>query len=637
MLTYYCTESSWPKVLNFHSVLPIINQGDPFHTWNCSIDDAIRYIDYLDTNFDIISEADYIDIQNGKGNAVGKFLITFDDGYASLHEYLKDYIRIKNIKPIIFLIAGVYSEGLKPWYISLCHLVRHSPVRILELDDIKYNLDIREERFSLYRVIENGTYESGLSKEIETNKLLETAFPIEDELSRFDEDMRFLSKTQVMELVTDGWRIGSHGFTHSPLTQVSPELLEHEIVDSKAYLEKEFGVKISSISYPNGHYNKKVTDLSSKHYVLGFTNNHISSSVNSPMHIPRMYERRIYDIHRLPKSRMGLAKSIDQYNGANSKTQKLKAITKAVFQLALSRESYSRRERGLIKGSIEHYLKLRNGVTPNKVVIEHQGLKLSNKRAFDSGPRLTILCGPQLPERATVEELCKRFIVDCVIIHNYAKKPIRVFKGEDVKYSKSSLFPHLHFHNGAQKKLLGHGSLAWFVQPLTEVYSTSDINDESVEGKVKSINSDFVFVFGTGIIKSNLLHHTVPMVNLHWGLSPYYRGSHTLRWPIFNNELEAIAITMHKLTSRLDGGGIVLQKKIKIDGSETVEEIEYKAAVEGTNMIISIIEKFNKTGTIPSTPQDLTLGRLYRSREYTKTVDATVRRLLLDGVIFKPS
>ena len=66
---------------------------------------------------------------------------------------------------------------------------------------------------------------------------------------------------------------------------------------------------------------------------------------------------------------------------------------------------------------------------------------------------------------------------------------------------------------------------------------------------------DVVLVFGTGLLKPPLID-AVPgrILNIHLGLSPYYRGAGTNFWPLVNGEPEYCGATIHYLDAGVDTG-----------------------------------------------------------------------------------
>jgi peptidoglycan/xylan/chitin deacetylase (PgdA/CDA1 family) len=61
----------------------------------------------------------------------------------------------------------------------------------------------------------------------------------------------FLQEEQLQTLLDNGWEVGSHGMTHTELTQ-NPDLVRQEILQSRLDLEDALGIKVFSFAYPFG-------------------------------------------------------------------------------------------------------------------------------------------------------------------------------------------------------------------------------------------------------------------------------------------------------------------------------------------------------------------------------------------------
>jgi phosphoribosylglycinamide formyltransferase 1 len=69
---------------------------------------------------------------------------------------------------------------------------------------------------------------------------------------------------------------------------------------------------------------------------------------------------------------------------------------------------------------------------------------------------------------------------------------------------------------------------------------------------------DVVLVFGNEILRDDVIaSFRGRLINLHLGLSPYYRGSGTNFWPLVNREPEYVGATIHYLDAGIDSGPIV--------------------------------------------------------------------------------
>lgn len=71
-----------------------------------------------------------------------------------------------------------------------------------------------------------------------------------------------LSKYQIKELQAAGFRLQAHTWSHEDLTSFSSIELEKELMDSKAWLQKEFNCEFNAICYPMGRFSKLVFEKS---------------------------------------------------------------------------------------------------------------------------------------------------------------------------------------------------------------------------------------------------------------------------------------------------------------------------------------------------------------------------------------
>ena len=83
-----------------------------------------------------------------------------------------------------------------------------------------------------------------------------------------------------------------------------------------------------------------------------------------------------------------------------------------------------------------------------------------------------------------------------------------------------------------------------------------DANSSYVYEEVKKFHPDMVFVFGSSILKDETLR-LVPsgqFLNMHLGLSPYYRGTDCNFWALYDDNPHLVGATIHMLSKGLDSG-----------------------------------------------------------------------------------
>lgn len=68
----------------------------------------------------------------------------------------------------------------------------------------------------------------------------------------------YLTENQIKELVSKGFNLGVHTWSHVDLTELSDEELEHQLIDSKKKLQEMFSMDFDTICFPMGRFSRKV-------------------------------------------------------------------------------------------------------------------------------------------------------------------------------------------------------------------------------------------------------------------------------------------------------------------------------------------------------------------------------------------
>ena len=151
--------------------------------------------------------------------------------------------------------------------------------------------------------------------------------------------------------------------------------------------------------------------------------------------------------------------------------------------------------------------------------------------------------------------------------------------------------------------------------PILEVGSAN--MDESVKW-IDDIDPDYIFVYGTGIIGKKVLSlPSLQVLNLHTGISPFYRGSSCAFWPLYYKEPLMVGSTVHKCTPEVDGGDIYGRVSVRLSGDDD-QYLAFAKSVKAGAALYSHIAKCLVNGeAVPLEKQDFSLGREYRFKDQT--------------------
>ena len=114
---------------------------------------------------------------------------------------------------------------------------------------------------------------------------------------------------------------------------------------------------------------------------------------------------------------------------------------------------------------------------------------------------------------------------------------------------------------------------------------------------LKKINPSQILVYGTSIIKGDIIHHFKrKILNLHLGLSPYYRGAGTNYFPYVNNEPEYAGTTYMYLDAGIDTGEIIHQIRPIINVTDSFHQLSNRFLISSFQTYSKIAERNLKNG-----------------------------------------
>jgi phosphoribosylglycinamide formyltransferase-1 len=125
-------------------------------------------------------------------------------------------------------------------------------------------------------------------------------------------------------------------------------------------------------------------------------------------------------------------------------------------------------------------------------------------------------------------------------------------------------------------------------------FSSREDFDRELVKIIDSYNPDLVVLSGFMRILSDIFTDNIKAINLHPSLLPKYKGSHAIQRSFESDDIEC-GVSVHHVSSELDGGKIILQRSFQKDQGETfttftdkIKAIEYEIMPDA---ILKVLEE----------------------------------------------
>lgn len=126
--------------------------------------------------------------------------------------------------------------------------------------------------------------------------------------------------------------------------------------------------------------------------------------------------------------------------------------------------------------------------------------------------------------------------------------------------TSSTMKRYFEFINNAQLQLFGN-SFVNNKKKNIKILSMilGDLNQCSMDLLSDFLKSDIYVIFGSSYIKGGLADFLVKQkaLNIHAGVSPYYRGTDCNFWALYDDNPHLVGTTIHLLSKGLDSGPIL--------------------------------------------------------------------------------
>ena len=233
--------------------------------------------------------------------------------------------------------------------------------------------------------------------------------------------------------------------------------------------------------------------------------------------------------------------------------------------------------------------------------------------------RLGILTSHDVRHRYLVNALRSRCEVAAVCYQDTGYVPADTAADSTDEATAAAVQHHFDERRRQERIYFGHDA-----EPVTDsptcgvrVVDRRTLNTPETLTFLRRRQVEAVVVYGTGMIKPPLIEPFAGrMINMHLGLSPYYRGTATNFYPLLNDEPEYVGATIHLIDPGIDTGPIVHHARPEIVADDMPHTAGCKAIQAGLNKLIQTVNEL-AAGTLQSVPQwNPPNPKLYLRKDY---------------------
>ncbi len=168
-----------------------------------------------------------------------------------------------------------------------------------------------------------------------------------------------------------------------------------------------------------------------------------------------------------------------------------------------------------------------------------------------------------------------------------------VFPGQVNDFYKKSEIMQTYFQNVILSERNIFGDIGFLPDNIrTLSIKSGDLNKLDKTQLSDALHSEVFVVFGASYIKGWLIDFLVEhrAINIHMGLSPYYRGSSCNFWALYDNNPSYVGATIHLLSKGLDSGDMLFHCVPQLHSEDSLFDFTMRSVLVAQKGLVSAVE-----------------------------------------------
>ncbi len=168
-----------------------------------------------------------------------------------------------------------------------------------------------------------------------------------------------------------------------------------------------------------------------------------------------------------------------------------------------------------------------------------------------------------------------------------------------------------------------------------------NINDPQTSSFLEAAAPEIILVSGTNLVGQALIQwasaRSIPLVNLHTGLSPYMKGGpDCTNWCLAEGAFLYIGSTVLWLDAGIDSGPILTSERAPLTGRESLLQLHEQVMEHAHDLCVRAVRALAAGQAVPRIPQErIASGRTFRAAQWDARAIRRARHALTHD--FSPS
>jgi len=167
-----------------------------------------------------------------------------------------------------------------------------------------------------------------------------------------------------------------------------------------------------------------------------------------------------------------------------------------------------------------------------------------------------------------------------------------------------------------------------------QMIARNSINSEEYVDSIGEIGPDLIVSYGCSIVKSELLdQYKDRFINVHLGLSPYYRGGGTNFWPFVNGELQYLGVTFMHINRGVDTGEVIHQIRPEIFPMDNIHSIGNRLIIKAARSMGELVRNFDRLFRPEQIRIEKNKAKYYKKADFTESALELAYKNLNNGLV----